>query len=73
MNNKAPDLDQFPTQFLFTYGCWEESQQLGWQDGKLVYRPSVWSAGDQVVSVEATVEEWNEFWAVAEAVNLWQW
>jgi hypothetical protein len=73
MNTKMPDQGPFPTHFRFTYGCWEESQQLEWQDGKLVYRPNFWSAGDQVFPVTTTLEDWMEFWAAADSANLWRW
>lgn len=61
---------QLPSTFCFTYGCWEESQQLEWQDGALVYRPNAWSPAEVI---SPTTGAWQEFWTAAELVKLWSW
>lgn len=63
----------FPDVFVFTYGCWEQSEQIEWSNGALVFRPNLWAAPDQTSMWSPTVEDWLKFWTSAQAVNLWIW
>src|SRR5215469_16625907 len=71
MNPEINDQSQYPAVFSFSYGGWGgESAELKWENGVLFYRPNIRTA---TTTLSPTVNDWKRFWAVAEAVNLWQW
>jgi hypothetical protein len=70
MNPEVKDQSQYPAVFSFSYGSFADYREVRWENDGLVYRQDLRA---EVITLSPTVADWRRFWALSEAVNLWEW